>query len=668
MLWCAFPSWGISEKALQELSEQHDVFLDPMVFPESPGELVSHIDRLLNRSRATLRKILAVPLQEVRFENTVSALDALLGTVYSTLQSIDYIPAAQNDTPLAEAARAQKRRLGKWVEDVFQNKLLSERVALVRPHITHGTRQARVLDLMEAYFQIPSPHLKTTLDSWERKGLYAGLEELTDTFVENVYPKEKLLLSKAQLAGVPESLLGAFPTKDDSYEIDPSLSAHTDAVLRYCSSESTRRLVYTATYLGASEENERRAAFITAARRRIAQRDGYSSWLEVALSDAVLTPKSLISQLNKLARMTEAGFATEKRWMRKHLKREPKLWDVKYCRQKYIESLGLDENSAREYLPLDRVIERSFRYFGELFDLRFERVEDAAVWDPKVQIWAVLDKQTSKPLFKMALDLFHRPNKEPGFFCHPMAGSLRHQGLHVRPSVTVHTAYPETSDGSPVLLSIEDLWSFFHELGHALHMGLSQQPFWVLGLDNAPDLAEMPSIFLERLAWEPEVLSTIGSHYKTDAPMPAEMVRAVALSRTAMIAHSLRDRIVDTVLDAQMHSSKSRPMHRLEREVYAKYLYPLPKEARAIASYQFLTGYDGTFNAYLIGEAGAQQMLSQLRKAPRGLWDTLEGKRFRKRFFEAGGRWTSKELVQRTLGEPLQFCPALLLSTLNNPG
>lgn len=659
-MWSVF-ALGISPEELRSLARESSAEIDLFEFPDTPDAVANDANRALARAKKKIKGVVALPLERVTFGNTAEALDSALGDLYDATQAMTHLSVAVDDERAA-VARHQAQRLQKYLDETFLDQEIARRVGVLRGQVQRGGARHRLFEVLERYFHANSSHTKPILDSWEIKGLHEGISERVQLFSAATKSKEPLKLSRADLTGLSEKQLESLPRAGDAYLVAATSWADSDLVLRYAQSESVRRELWMRLFMGGDPQNEERAALITAARRRIAKRYGYESWLDYASDGAVFPSRGLISRLNHIAEETEARFRAEKARMRKILGRAPKAWDFRYCHQRELERLGLDQ-SLREYFPLPVVLSGLMAYAGQLLGLRFEKVEGAKVWDPRVEVWAVFDADKQKLLSTFALDLFERPGKEGGFY-NLVRFSGRHlRSDHVRPSSFVHASFSPPVPGEQTLLTLEEVWTLFHEFGHALHVGLNRQTFAMLGVSgNIDDLVEFPSVFFERLAWEPTVIGKIARHCTTGESLPDEKIRAIGEARRIFAVHRLRDRLTETIMDVKLHSAKSYPLRALERQVSRRYYYPLPPEARYTASFEWLDGYEGTFISYLLGDASAQQLLERFRGAPEGFWDRTEGKRFRRMFLESGGRWKSPELIRRALGEPLEFCSSLILS------
>lgn len=142
--------------------------------------------------------------------------------------------------------------------------------------------------------------------------------------------------------------------------------------------------------------------------------------------------------------------------------------------------------------------------------------------------------------------------------------------------MTVCTSYSiEISSVNLSLIpTVADAVTFFHEFGHAVHGLLSRTQFskfhgtrfvcqwshWFHFFRSrcancggvipsvARDFVEAPSQMLENWGWEPKVLKKISSHYKTQEPLPDDLIQRL-IKRSVRVFFINLSRSGDTRLD-----------------------------------------------------------------------------------------------------------------------
>lgn len=116
-----------------------------------------------------------------------------------------------------------------------------------------------------------------------------------------------------------------------------------------------------------------------------------------------------------------------------------------------------------------------------------------------------------------------------------------------RPVVSVTTNFTKPTNDTPALLTLNELETFLHEFGHALHGIFAMTHYAALsGTSVFWDFVELPSQFMENYATEPDFLGTFAFHYKTGEPLPQSYIErirkaAISLQLTLVCAKFLLD-------------------------------------------------------------------------------------------------------------------------------
>lgn len=195
-------------------------------------------------------------------------------------------------------------------------------------------------------------------------------------------------------------------------------------------------------------------------------------------------------------------------------------WDFSYLAEKLKQQrYAFDGEHLRPYFPLDAVREGIFGLYGKLYGLRFEEDGSIPVYHPDVKVYRVNDGE--KEMGLLYLDMFPRPSKRSG------AWMTEFRGQHdkVRPQIQVVCNFSKPVGNIPSLLRFNEVETFMHEMGHAMHGMLSDVHYESLSGTNVKrDFVEMPSQVMENWCYEPEFLSTFARHYQTGEPLPTEYI------------------------------------------------------------------------------------------------------------------------------------------------
>ena len=205
-------------------------------------------------------------------------------------------------------------------------------------------------------------------------------------------------------------------------------------------------------------------------------------------------------------------------------------WDFSYLAEKLKQQrYAFDGEHLRPYFPLEAVREGIFGLYGKLYGLRFEEDGSIPVYHPDVKVYRVNDGE--KEMGLLYLDMFPRPSKRSG------AWMTEFRGQHdkVRPQIQVVCNFSKPVGNIPSLLRFNEVETFMHEMGHAMHGMLSDVHYESLSGTNVKrDFVEMPSQVMENWCYEPEFLSTFAHHYQTGEPLPPEYIDKIRAAQNHM--------------------------------------------------------------------------------------------------------------------------------------
>jgi peptidyl-dipeptidase Dcp len=114
---------------------------------------------------------------------------------------------------------------------------------------------------------------------------------------------------------------------------------------------------------------------------------------------------------------------------------------------------------------------------------------------------------------------------------------------------------PKPAEGEPALISFTDVTTMFHEFGHALHGMFAATEYPSLSGTSVPrDFVEFPSQFNEHWATYPAIFNHYAKHYKTGAPMPAELAAKIKKAEDFNQGYKLTELLAAAELDMQWHT------------------------------------------------------------------------------------------------------------------
>ncbi|KAI9567715.1 hypothetical protein HD554DRAFT_2205377 [Boletus coccyginus] len=531
--------------------------LTPPQAPPTWKHTIQDVDKLiiqaLEKKKWVGNDIVKLPEDEFDFDNSTLALAE--AELKGVSESLAFYQNVSTDKELRDASTSAEERTRKFEieesmrEDLYKAKATAE--ANLRKTGTWDNLSAEQKRLVE----------KMLLD-----GKRAGLA------LENKEDKEKLKILKDQLSdacltfrknfneengheleGVPEDVISGYTQRTEGDRVLYDVTFKTPDIwplFDRASNPSTRQAAHTA-HGARLAVNVGPLSTILRLRKEIAEVLQYDSWAdyatEVKMSKSAANVKEFLGELRKrldpIGKKDLEAIVTLKN--REHanyglpINDDLHIWDYRYYSRLYVESnLSLDGSLVKEYFPVSFVVPAILNIYQNLLGVKFVEVdgETKDVWHPDVQQFAVWEKDAQDDsgfIGHCYLDLYPREAKFPhaAVFCilpgYELPNGKRHYPLA---AMVANLAKPTPE--RPALMGHFDVTTLFHEMGHIFHELLSRTRYSRFhGTTVALDFAEAPSQMLENWCWEPQVLKKMSSHYKTQDPLPDDLITKIVKSR-----------------------------------------------------------------------------------------------------------------------------------------
>ena len=106
------------------------------------------------------------------------------------------------------------------------------------------------------------------------------------------------------------------------------------------------------------------------------------------------------------------------------------------------------------------------------------------------------------------------------------------KGENKRPHISIVCNFTKPTETKPSLLTFDEVTTFLHEFGHALHGMLSQcQYASTSGTNVYWDFVELPSQMHENWAYEKEWLDQFAVHFETGEKLPEELILKIVAAK-----------------------------------------------------------------------------------------------------------------------------------------
>ena len=270
-------------------------------------------------------------------------------------------------------------------------------------------------------------------------------------------------------------------------------------------------------------------------RREKAQLMGYATYADFSLSDSMAgSSKTVKDFLEKnLATYKPAADADLQELQAFALKTDGltdlKPWDTAYySRMLKEQKFNLKTEDLRPYFDLEKVLDGLRQHTEKLFNIEFraEPTGKYPVYHADVKTYEVYDKATGNQIGIFYADYYARPgSKRSGAWMSDFRNRGMSGGQDQIPIIINCCNFSKPTPEQPTLLSIREVETVFHELGHALHGLLAKGAYASLnGTNVQQDFVELPSQLMENWVGDAAVLAGFAHHYKTGAAIPAELI------------------------------------------------------------------------------------------------------------------------------------------------
>ena len=364
---------------------------------------------------------------------------------------------------------------------------------------------------------------------------------------------------------------------------------------------------------GGEHDNRQLVLDITRLRAERARLLGFASHAGYVTADETArTPEAVASMLGRLAPIAARNARAEQDELRTQTGSgfEPTSWDWAYYTEKVRqEKYDVDTAAMRPYFEAERVLQDGvFFAAGSLYGVSFTERPELIAYHPDARVFEVKNDDGS-PVGLYVLDLYTRDSKRGGAWMNPLVSQ---SSLLDSPAVVVNNLnVPKPAAGEPTLLSYDEVSTFFHEFGHALH-GLFARVTYpkFAGTNVYRDFVEFPSQVNEMWMLWPEVLANYAVHYRTGEPMPQALVEKLRASSAFNEGFKTSEYLGAAHLDQAWHSITAETVVTDVAAFEADALASVgldnpavpPRYSSSYFAHTFSGGYDAGYYSYIWSE------------------------------------------------------------------
>jgi len=651
-----FPEFNISDKNLEEQKEK----------------VLRHIEENKRKIEDLLK------LKEKNFKNFVKPYQLMHEHLNWLFQPIAHLNYVKN----SEITQKVYSELLPKITEYFSNLEQDERLYKAFKEIYEKEKdylnqeEKKVLENLIRDFELGGVNLDK--EKRERlKEINIKLSQLQNQYAQNLLNAtnsyELLIENFEDVKEIPKSELEKAKTEKDGKTVyrftlqQPSYIAY----MTYGSNRSLRKELYKA-YTTRAPENEKLIEEILALRYEKARLLGFKNYAELSLKTKMAeSPEEVITFLTELARKSKPKGEEEYKELNEFARKiglegKVEAYDFAYYSEKLKkQKYNVDDEAYKPYFEKKQTLEGLFKFLNKLLKLDFKKV-NTPVWDDTVDVYDVY--RENKLIGRIYFDLEAREGKRDGAWMDEWISHHEDEkGNIVKPVAHIVANFSPSTEKSPSLLRPYDVETLFHEMGHALHHLLSEvkEPF-ISGIAGVEwDAVEFPSQFLEKFAYDKEVLKLFAKHYETGEPIPEDMLDRLKEAKNFQSALAMLRQLEFGLFDIKIHLDKynAEDIQRILNEVREEVAVIKPPEYNKFQwqfSHIFAGGYSAGYYSYKWAEVLSADAYFMF--VDTGIYNDQLADSLYTEFLSKGGSKSAKELFKNFAGRDADINALLKLS------
>lgn len=623
--------------------------------------------------------------EKPNFKNTIEALDqsgALLNQVATIFYNLNSVIT---DDAMQKIAEESAPLMSKHSDNISLNKELFKRVKYVydnRKSEKLNSEQIRLLEKNYKDFVRNGAELDDAKQS-KLRDLNEKLSLLTLKFGQNVLKETnsfKLVIdNKSDLSGLPQSLIDGAADDAKAFGLEGKwvFTLQNPSVmpfLQYSDSRKLREEILTG-YLKRGDNNnefDNKTVLRDIANLRLerAKLFGFKTHADYVLAETMAKePKKVLELLDKLWAPALNNSKKEAEEMQKMIEAEGGKfllapWDWRYYSEKVRKAkYDLNEEEIRPYFQLENVKLGIFELVKRLYGVSFKVRNDLPTYHPEATAYEVLNEDGSH-LGVIYMDFHPRASKRGGAWMTNYREQSYKNGKKIDPVVSIVLNFSKPSKDQPSLLTIDEVETFFHEFGHALHGLFSDCHYLgISGTNVSRDFVELPSQIMENWAFEPEMLALYAKHYKTGEVIPKSLVDKISSSSKFGQGFATTEYLAASYLDLFYHNIEM-PITEDAGKFESMKLEELgligqipPRYRSTYFRHVFSGGYDAGYYSYIWAAVLDTDAFQAFKE--KGLFDKNTAYSFRKNILERGNTEDPMKLYVRYRGQEPSIEPLL---------
>jgi thimet oligopeptidase len=578
---------------------------------------------------------------------------------------VSLVTYVTNDDAMRDYANQARVELSQFAIDMFgQNITLYEAFKAY----AEGNAKKESLHDEQKYF------IKEEMDDFRRSGLHLSpekrdkikkllkeLSELSTVFQKNINTDNSFItVTYEQLSGLEDDFINALEKdKADKYILKTDYPTFF-AVMDYANNPQTRERMYRLFNDRAYPQNIEVLNKIIAVRDELAKIIGFASYAALDIDAAMAkNPDRAYKFLKNLVEHAQAKEKQEFDQLKTDLPSSVKLvegkfqpYDLPFAKATYKKKhFKLDDREVAKYFPMKKTIEGLLNIYEQFMDIDLKESSISGLWDPEVKLIEAY-KKDKQFLGYLLLDLFPRPNKYNHACEITIVPAVKKDNEFIPAVAVVIANFSKPMTNKPSLLELDQVRTFFHEFGHAIHaiMGATNVSS-LSGTNVKMDFVEMPSQMLEEWLWIPEILKMLSNHYQTDESLPDNLIETIIALKNFDSGYWVLRQALFSLMSLDYYASGGKKdvlsiMNQLKEQISPHLNTDLDNHMPA--SFGHLTGYGAKYYGYLWSKVFALDLFDRIKQF--GLLNPEIGRQYVDKVIGQGGSKNPDELLKDFLG------------------
>jgi peptidyl-dipeptidase Dcp len=635
---------------------------------------------------------IATSKEEPSFSNTIEALDRSGASLKKVRNLFGSMTGSMSNDEMQDLDKKIQPLLTAHDDEMTLNADLFQRIKSLydsKKSLGLDGEQAILLDNYYKKFVRGGSNLNDE-DKEKFKKINGELSSLSVQFGENVLKEtnkfELLIESEEELAGLPESvrIMGAEEAKAKGYDGKWLYTIQRTSMypfLTYSTKRDLREKLYKGYIMKGDNndelDNKKILSKMASLRVQRANLLGYPTHAHYVLEESMAKkPKAVMDLLDQLWAPAINVAKGELRDMQDIADAEGgdfkvQGWDWWHYAEKVKKAkYDLDEAEVKPYFEVSNVIKGVFDLSTDLWGITFEERTDLPIYHEDVKTFEVKDKDGTH-LAILYTDYFPRPSKRGGAWMDVFTKQHKVDGKDVRPVVYNVGNFSKPTGDKPALLSIDNVYTLFHEFGHALHGMLSDCTYESISGTSTPrDFVEFPSQVMENWCMHPDVLKKYARHYETGEPIPAELIAKIKNAGKFNQGFATVEYLAASYLDMYWHtltSAEENDASEFEQMVTEK-IGLIPEIAYRYRStyfnHIFSGGYSSGYYSYIWSEVLDADTFAAFEKSG-DVYNPELASSYRENIISKGGTEDPMVLYKKFRGQEPGIEPLLVKRGLN---